>query len=331
MEVFDLTRGTTTGTIRVPAKAGTSVDFKIRSTKTKKVNGKIDTTGRIEFTYDYGDQGYVRAFWETDPSNLELYIVTIKVIGDNFSASERQFTLSFTQKESGKVLNLTVIQEANITVQKYILTSSGMPRLDIPANGGIDSVQVQSYALMSDGSKNPITPTNISQPAWITKVTIVPTDISQPGFSEYIYIVTVMAEANNNANSRLGNLTLKIPASGEGVELDIPIAQDSYDHDITLGLQFNDPNVIFTSLFADGEAPISIIDNGGYEYYNVGKGSYFWTFSSGTGLLVNRSSPNHTKYAKPGDRVRVYTKKSNSPWGYIGTFTVPSTNATITL
>lgn len=34
MEVFDLTRGTTTGTVRVPAKAGETVQFKIMEKKT---------------------------------------------------------------------------------------------------------------------------------------------------------------------------------------------------------------------------------------------------------------------------------------------------------
>ena len=43
MEVFDLTRGTTTGTVRVPAKAGETAQFKIRSTKAKKVNGSVQS------------------------------------------------------------------------------------------------------------------------------------------------------------------------------------------------------------------------------------------------------------------------------------------------
>ena len=80
MEVFDLTRGTTTGTVRVPAKAGTTAQFKIRSTKTKKVNGKPNTTERIGFTYSYANQAIVRASWAVDPSDSELYIVTLSVI-----------------------------------------------------------------------------------------------------------------------------------------------------------------------------------------------------------------------------------------------------------
>jgi len=69
MEVFDLTRGTTTGTVRVPAKAGETAQFKIRSTKAKKVNGKSQTPERIAFTYSYANQAVVRASWEEDPSN----------------------------------------------------------------------------------------------------------------------------------------------------------------------------------------------------------------------------------------------------------------------
>ena len=69
MEVFDLTRGTTTGTVRVPAKAGKTAQFKIRSTKAKKVNGKSQTPERINFIYSYANQAVVRASWEEDPSN----------------------------------------------------------------------------------------------------------------------------------------------------------------------------------------------------------------------------------------------------------------------
>lgn len=123
MEVFDLTRGTTTGTVRVPAKAGTTVQFKIRSTKTKKVNGKAGTTERIGFTYSYANQAVVRASWVVDPSNAELYIVTLSVIYTNTSTSENRTTVPFTQDESGNVLNLTVIQEAatNITYDYFVV------------------------------------------------------------------------------------------------------------------------------------------------------------------------------------------------------------------
>lgn len=110
MEVFDLTRGTTTGTVRVPAKAGETAQFKIRSTKAKKVNGKSQTPERINFTYSYANQAVVRASWEEDPSNAEL---TLLVIRTNTANTEDNTTVPFTQNESGNVLNLTVVQEAS--------------------------------------------------------------------------------------------------------------------------------------------------------------------------------------------------------------------------
>lgn len=108
MEVFDLTRGTTTGTVRVPAKAGKTAQFKIRSTKVKKVNGESQTPERINFTYSYANQAVVRASWEEDPSNAELYIVTLLVIRTNTANTEDNTTVPFTQNESGNVLNLTL-------------------------------------------------------------------------------------------------------------------------------------------------------------------------------------------------------------------------------
>lgn len=120
MEVFDLTRGTTTGTVRVPAKAGETAQFKIRSTKAKKVNGKSQTPERIAFTYSYANQAVVRASWEEDPSNAELYIVTLLVIRTNTANTEDNTTVPFTQNESGNVLNLTVVQEATPKTEVYI-------------------------------------------------------------------------------------------------------------------------------------------------------------------------------------------------------------------
>lgn len=132
MEVFDLTRGTTTGTVRVPYKAGNTVQFKIRSTKTRKVNGKLQTPERIAFTYSYSNQAIVRASWVEDSSDSELYVVTLTVIGTNGTTSEKTTTVPFTQNESGNILNLTVIQEASpITYEYYVV---GKPQDGIMVN-----------------------------------------------------------------------------------------------------------------------------------------------------------------------------------------------------
>lgn len=132
MEVFDLTRGTTTGTVRVPAKAGETAQFKIRSTKAKKVNGKSQTPERINFTYSYANQAVVRASWEEDPSNAELYIVTLLVIRTNTANTEDNTTVPFTQNESGNVLNLTVVQEAAAITYEYFII--GKPQDGIMVN-----------------------------------------------------------------------------------------------------------------------------------------------------------------------------------------------------
>lgn len=140
MEVFDLTRGTTTGTIRrgtttgtirVPYKAGNTVQFKIRSTKTRKVNGKLQPE-RIAFTYSFSNQAIVRASWVEDSSDSELYVVTLTTIGTNATTSEKTTTVPFTQNESGNILNLTVIQEASpITYEYYVV---GKPQDGIMVN-----------------------------------------------------------------------------------------------------------------------------------------------------------------------------------------------------
>lgn len=327
MEVFDLTRGTTTGTIRVPALAGTTAQFKIRSTKTKKVNGKLQTPERIAFTYSYANQAVVRASWVVDPSDSELYIVTLSVIYTNTSTSENRTTVPFTQNESGNVLNLTVIQEAGITVQEYVLTWA-LPGVILPPGGGSRTVEIESYVLYSDGSKQALTPDIISKPDWVTSVDIVSKDLISK------FNVTISAPTNPNV-VRKGNITLKIPHNSvEGVELEIPVTQTAQitEQDITLTLKFPMENVT-GALFADGETPVNSSGVGGYFSFNSMFGQFSWTFKPSVGILVNLSSPGSTKYAKPGDRVKVYQNTSASSgsgtWSYIATFTMPSKDETI--
>ena len=310
-------RGTTSQTINVPMEE-TTRSITIRSYRNKKVNGTVTGSELINF----------------EVTNLNSWITTLKTTNDALSyefritvranlGEARTGSITLTQASSGKKITINISQAAGVTVQQYVLTTSILG-LFLPANGGSRTCEVESYALMSDGSKNPIFPTNIGQPSWITKVTIA--QVSGERFN-----VTVKAGANNTGNSRNGNLTLKTPGdSVEGVELEIPLNQMApvTEQDITLTLKL--PTENFTgALFADGEAPINSGGPGGYFSFNSMFGQFSWTFKPSTGIIVNQSSPGSTQYAKPGDRVKVYQNPSSGTWSYIGTFTMPSTDATI--
>lgn len=314
-------RGTTSQTINVPMEQ-TERSFTIWSYRNKKVNGTVTGSELINF----------------EVTNLNSWITTLKTTNDILSyefqitvranlGEARTGSITLTQASSGKKITINISQAAGVTVQHYVLTTSILELL-LPTNGGTRTCEVESYALMSDGSKNPIFPTNMGQPAWVTKVTIA--QVSEERFN-----VTVEAGANNTGNSRNGNLTLKTPGdSVEGVELEIPLNQMALvtEQDITLTLKL--PTGEFTgSLFADGEAPVNSSEEGRYFSFSSTFGQFSLTFKPSTGILVNLSSPGSTKYAKPGDRVKVYKNSSASPgsstWSYICTFTMPSTDETI--
>lgn len=325
MEVFDLTRGTTTGTVRVPAKAGETAQFKIRSTKAKKVNGKSQTPERISFTYSYANQNVVRAFWEKDPSNAELYIVTLSVIRTNTANTEDNITVPFTQNESGNVLNLTVVQEAGVHLQEYIFTGPSLSNIRFLAAGGTQTVEVESYALYSDGSKVAEVPYVDSKPTWLT-VEITP---KSQIIGNTKYSVKVTATPNTGTTDRRKNLVLRQGAV-EGKELTFVVSQGIPVTDVEIKITLiNLPTDGTGALFGRFEVPNS---NSVFDYFafSILGTSYKFTYKKSTGLIVNLSTPGKTDTAYIGDIVRLYTWEPNSTrWVLRTQFALPSSDTTI--
>lgn len=327
MEVFDLTRGTTTGTVRVPALAGKTVQFKIRSTKVKKVNGKSQTPERINFTYSYTNQAVVRASWEEDPSNAELYIVTLLVIRTNTANTEDNTTVPFTQNESGNVLNLTVVQEAGVHLQEYIFTGPSFSNIMFSAAGGTQTVEVESYALYSDGSKVAEVPYVDSKPTWLT-VEITP---KSQIIGNTKYSVKVTATPNTGTTGRRENLVLRQGAV-EGKELTFVVSQGIPVTDVEIEITLtNLPPDGIGALFGEFEVPSSNSEIAYFSFSILGT-SCKLTYKKSTGLVVNLSTPGETDIAYIGDVVRVYTWDSNSTrWVYRTQFALPSSDETIPL
>lgn len=327
MEVFNLTRGTTTGTVRVPAKAGETVQFKIRSTKVKKVNGKSQTPERINFTYSDSNQAVVRASWEEDPSNAELYIVTLLVIRTNTANTEDNITVPFTQNESGNVLNLTVVQEAAVIVQEYVLTGPSSSSIMFLANGGTQTVEVESYVLYLDGSKVAEVPYVDSKPTWFT-VEITPKS-QTIGNTEYS--VKVTATPNTGTTARRENLVLRQGAV-EGKEFTFVVFQGKLPTDTDVEIEITLTNLQTNevgALFGEFEEPSSNSTLGYFAFSILGT-SHKFTYKKSTGLVVNLSTPGKTDTAYIGDVVRVYTWDSNSTrWIYRTKFALPSSDKTI--
>lgn len=326
MEVFDLTRGTTTGTVRVPAKAGKTVQFKIRSTKAKKVNGKSQTPERINFTYSYANQAVVRASWEEDPSNAELYIVTLLVIRTNTANTEDNTTVPFTQNESGNVLNLTVVQEAAAITYEYFLIGKPQDGIMFSADGGTQTVEVESYILYSDGSKVAEVPYVDSKPTWLT-VEITP---KSQIIGNTKYSVKVTAAPNKGTTGRRENLVLRQGAV-EGKELTFVVSQGIQLPDIEIELTItNLPTDGTGALFGEFEAPNNNSPIAYFSFSTMGTTSNKFTYKKSTGLVINLSTPGKTDIAYIGDIIKLYIWDSNSTsWVYRTQFALPSSDTTI--
>lgn len=325
MEVFDLTRGTTTGTVQVPALAGSTAQFKIRSTKTRKVNGKLQTPERIAFTYSYANQAIVRASWKEDPSDSELYIVTLTAIGTNATTSEKTTTVPFTQNESGKTITINVSQAAGVIVQEYVFTGPALSNIMFLADGGTRTVEVESYILYSDGSKVAEVPYVDSKPTWLT-VEITP---KSQIIGNTKYSVNVTAAPNTGTTDRRENLVLRQGAV-EGKELTFVVSQEISVTDTEIELIItNLPTGETGALFGEFEVPNSNSELGYFSFSILGT-SHKFTYKKSTGLVINLSTPGETDTAYIGDIIRLYTWDSNSTgWVYRTQFALPSSDTTI--
>lgn len=142
--------------------------------------------------------------------------------------------------------------------------------------------------------------------------------------------------ANNSVNSRISTVTIKQDESDNTIYLNVTQPAQITEQDITLTLKLPMENVT-GALFADGETPVNSGGVGGYFSFHSMFGQFSWTFKPSVGILVNLSSLGSTKYAKPGDRVKVYQFASSGgssgggTWSYMATFTMPSKDETIIL
>lgn len=247
MEVFDLTRGTTTGTVRVPAKAGETAQFKIRSTKAKKVNGKSQTPERINFTYSYANQAVVRASWKEDPSNAELYIVTLLVIRTNTANTEDNTTVPFTQNESGNVLNLTVVQEAAATTYEYFIISKPQA-INAPYGGTKTTLTIYSYRDTKVDGKV----TNSDLIDFTTRITS-DSEISdtwiftKKAVNDALSYSLEIEISPNSGGARTGTITLTQASSGKTITINIYQAAAGVivQKYVLTGPTF--PNILFSS------------------------------------------------------------------------------------
>jgi len=318
-------RGATSQTINAPY-GGTKTTLTIYSYRDTKVNGKVTNSDLIDFTTRITSDGNISDTW----------IFTKKAVNDALSYSleieirpnlggARTGTITLTQASSGKTITINISQAAGVIVQEYVLTGPTIPDIIFLAAGGTQTVEVESYALYSDGSKVAEVPYVDSKPTWLT-VEITPK-------SQFVgntkYSVKVTATPNTGTTGRQENLVLRQGAV-EGKELTFVVSQGVPVTDITIELTLtNLPTDGTGALFGEFEVPNSNSLLGYFAFSILGT-SHKFTYKKSTGLVVNLSTPGETDTAYIGDVVKLYTWDSNSTrWVYRTQFALPSSDTTI--
>lgn len=318
-------RGTASQTINAPY-GGTKTTLTIYSYRDTKVNGKVTNSDLIDFTTRITSDGNISDTW----------IFTKKAVNDALSYSleieispnlggARTGTITLTQASSGKTITINISQAAGVIVQEYVLTGPTLSNIMFLADGGTQTVEVESYVLYSDGSKVAEVPYVDSKPTWLT-VEITP---KSQIIGNTKYSVKVTAAPNNGTTGRRENLVLRQGAV-EGKELTFDCSQGIPVTDIKIELTItNLPTDGTGALFGEFEVPNSnsVLD---YFAFSILGTSHKFTYKKSTGLAINLSTPGETDTAYIGDIIRLYTWDSNSTrWVYRTQFALPSSDTTI--
>lgn len=319
-------RGATSQTINAPYE-GTKTTLTIYSYRDTKVNGKVTGSDLIDFTTKITSDGNISDTW----------IFTKKAVNDALSYSleieirpnlggARTGTITLTQASSGKTITINISQAAGVIVQEYVFTGPAISSIMFLADGGTQTVEVESYILYSDGSKVAEVPYVDSKPTWLT-VEIIP---KSQIIGNTKYSVKVTAAPNTGTTGRRENLVLRQGAV-EGKELTFVVSQripvtDIEEIELTIT---NLPTDGTGALFGEFEFPNSNSALGYFAFSILGT-SHKFTYKKSTGLAINLSTPGETDTAYIGDIIRLYTWDSNSTrWVYRTQFALPSSDTTI--
>lgn len=318
-------RGATSQTINAPYE-GTKTTLTIYSYRNTKVNGKVTGSDLIDFTTKITSDGNISDTW----------IFTKKAVNDALSYSleieirpnlggARTGTITLTQASSGKTITINISQAADVIVQEYVFTGPALSNIMFLADGGTQTVEVESYILYSDGSKVAEVPYVDSKPTWLT-VEITP---KSQIIGNTKYSVKVTAAPNIGTTDRRENLVLRQGAV-EGKELTFVVSQRIPVTDIEIELTItNLPADETGALFGEFEVPNSNSVVGYFAFSILGT-SHKFTYKKSTGLVINLSTPGKTSTAYIGDIIKLYTWDSNSTrWVYRTQFALPSSDTTI--
>lgn len=315
---FKLARAITdTGTDTVSSKGGT-VTYRITSLKRKLVNGKVVSTSTPSCTLVSASVSW--ATW--GGVTVGDGYLDVKINYSENTGSSRSTTLTFDQDGSGNKINLTVTQEPNFTYTYFL----AVPNVSstIGANiGATTTIRVQSYMTRSDGEKMAQSPSVGATPSFASKVTV--KDGSVMAGAPHWYQIVVEATAINTGSSERSGILL-VTCGDQSKK--VTIWQKAAEQDITLTIHWP-LNTYSAAFFKEGQTPQP---NAGTAYlliYSIVDDISVHKYKKSEGIRVNLRNGN-TEIAYPGDRISVY-RFTNQAWQFMSTFTLPSSDQSITL
>lgn len=290
----------------------------IYSYKTKYINGK--STGEktnVDWDIESSIPGWVSVKYAFEGNDCK---VTFTTLGENTDLSERTHTLVMKQRESGETISFPISQEPKFTYTYFLGVLN--PSSTIGANiGNTTVIFVQSYMLRSDGEKLAKQPSVGATPVFASKATIKPAPESGEHWYKIILEATV---ANIGSSERSGTLLVTCGDQRKKVT----IYQQITETNITLTLNWP-LNSFSGAFFKSGQTPQSGSTAIAYFSFIILDDKSTHTYKKSQGISVNLRNGN-TEMALPGDIIYAY-RFINPSWQLVRSFTLPSTDSTITL
>ena len=294
----------------------------IYSYKIKYINGK--STGQktnVDWDMESSIPSWVSVKYAFEGNDCKVTFTTLQ---ENTGSSARTHTLVFKQRESGQTISFPISQEPNFTYTYFL--GQLIANTTIGANiGNTTTIMVQSYMTRSDGEVMAKQPSVGVTPSWATKVTVKDGSIIA-GEPNWYQIIVEATAANLGSSERSG--TLSVTCGDQHRE--VTLRQKAAEQEPYITLTINWPlNTFSGTFFKEGQSPQTGSTGVAYLSFSILDDTSVHKYKKSEGVRVNLRDGN-TEIAYPGDRISAY-RFTNQTWQLRSTFSLPSSNQTITL
>lgn len=310
-----------------PRAAGFEIGQNVGDTKTtyiysykiKYINGK--STGQktnVDWDVESNIPSWVSVKYVFEGNDCKVTFTTLQ---ENTDSSARTYTLVMKQRESGETISFPISQP-NFTYT-YFLEVLGISST-VGANiGATTTIMVQSYMTRSDGEKMAKSPSVEATPSFASKVTVKDGSV-MAGAPHWYQIVVEATKANIDSSKRSGILLVTCGDQRK----EVTIWQQAAEQDIILTIHW--PSDTYSAaFFKEGQIPQSGTTSITYFNFLILDNTSVHKYKKSEGIRVNLRDGS-TEMAYPGDRISAYIS-TNQAWQLMSTFTLPSSDQSITL